>query len=80
MRISIDGWSVSSATCGTSRSSRARDLEMYLPIRQTGDYSSVDLVVRTTLPPAGLPRPFAPRSSPLNRTCPAMISNIAATR
>jgi predicted permease len=29
-------------------------LEMYLPIRQTGDYSSVDLVVRTTLPPAGL--------------------------
>lgn len=29
-------------------------MEMYLPIRQTGDYSSVDLVVRTTLPPAGL--------------------------
>jgi ABC-type antimicrobial peptide transport system permease subunit len=29
-------------------------LEMYLPIRQTGDYSSVDLVVRTTLPPAEL--------------------------
>jgi predicted lysophospholipase L1 biosynthesis ABC-type transport system permease subunit len=29
-------------------------LEMYLPMRQTGDYSSVDLVVRTTLPPAGL--------------------------
>ena len=28
--------------------------EMYLPIRQTGDYPSVDLVVRTTLPPAGL--------------------------
>jgi predicted permease len=28
--------------------------EMYLPIRQTSDYSSVDLVVRTTLPPAGL--------------------------
>ena len=28
--------------------------EMYLPIRQTNDYSSVDLVVRTTLPPAGL--------------------------
>jgi predicted permease len=29
-------------------------LEMYLPIRQTRDFSSVDLVVRTTLPPAGL--------------------------
>jgi len=29
-------------------------LEMYLPIRQTGDFASVDLVVRTTLPPAGL--------------------------
>ena len=28
--------------------------EMYLPIRQCGDYASVDLVVRTTLPPAAL--------------------------
>ena len=28
--------------------------EMYLPIRQTNDYPSVDLVVRTALPPAGL--------------------------
>ena len=28
--------------------------EIYLPIRQTSDYSSVDLVVRTALPPAGL--------------------------
>jgi predicted permease len=28
--------------------------EMYLPIRQTNDYSSVDLVVRTALPPSGL--------------------------
>lgn len=28
--------------------------EMYLPIRQTNDYSSVDLVVRTTLPPSAL--------------------------
>lgn len=27
---------------------------MYLPIRQTYDYSSVDLVVRTTLPPRAL--------------------------
>jgi predicted permease len=29
-------------------------LEMYLPIRQCRDYSSADLVVRTTLPPAEL--------------------------
>ncbi len=28
--------------------------EMYLPIRQTDDYSSVDVVVRTTLPVTGL--------------------------
>jgi predicted permease len=32
----------------------ASGCEMYLPIRQTEDYSSVDLVVRTSLPPAGL--------------------------
>ena len=31
--------------------------EMYLPIRQTNDYSSVDLVVRTPLPPADLALP-----------------------
>ncbi len=29
-------------------------MEMYLPIRQCNDWSSVDLVVRTTLPPAEL--------------------------
>jgi putative ABC transport system permease protein len=28
--------------------------EMYLPIRQTGDYAAMKLVVRTTLPPASL--------------------------
>jgi predicted permease len=28
--------------------------EMYIPIRQTGDFASVDLVLRTTLPPAEL--------------------------
>ena len=32
----------------------AAGLEMYLPIRQCRDFASVDLVVRTTLPPAGL--------------------------
>jgi predicted permease len=31
--------------------------EMYLPIRQTDDYASVDLVVRTSLPPAALGPP-----------------------
>lgn len=42
-------------------------MEMYLPIRQCGDFSSLDLVVRTTLPPAELApalraalRPIAP--------------------
>jgi predicted permease len=28
--------------------------EMYLPMRQTGDYAAMELVVRTTLPPIGL--------------------------
>ena len=28
--------------------------EMYLPLRQTGDYSAMELVVRTALPPDGL--------------------------
>ena len=32
---------------------REPDMEMYMPVR-TGDYSSVDLVVRGSLPPAGL--------------------------
>jgi predicted permease len=30
---------------------KAGDSEMYLPMRQTGDYSAVELVVRTALPP-----------------------------
>lgn len=30
------------------------DAEMYMPIRQTGDYQSVDLVVRGAIPPAPL--------------------------
>ncbi|MEP6763588.1 MAG: FtsX-like permease family protein, partial [Gemmatimonadaceae bacterium] len=30
--------------------------EMYLPLRQTGDFSSLNLVVRTTLPPEALAR------------------------
>ena len=42
-------------------------IEMYLPIRQSGDFASVDLVVRTALPPADFAaavraalRPIAP--------------------
>jgi predicted permease len=33
---------------------RSGGSEMYLPMRQTGDYSAMDLVVRTALPPGGL--------------------------
>jgi predicted permease len=33
---------------------KASGSEMYIPIRQTEDYSAVDLVVRTSLPPAAL--------------------------
>jgi predicted permease len=45
--------------------------EMYLPIRQTGDYSSVDLVVRTTLPPAVLAAPVRRTLRELDPTQPA---------
>ena len=33
---------------------RSGGLEMYLPMRQTGDYAAMKLVVRTTLPPESL--------------------------
>jgi len=33
---------------------RGVDAEMYMPIRQTGDYQSVDLVVRGAIPPVAL--------------------------
>jgi predicted permease len=33
---------------------RSVDPEMYMPIRQTGDYQSVDLVIRTALAPASV--------------------------
>ena len=45
--------------------------EMYLPIRQTDDYSSVDLVVRTTLPPAGLASAVRAALEPLDTNVPA---------
>ena len=45
--------------------------EMYLPIRQTTDYSSVDLVVRTTLPPAGVAPAIRTALKPLDPNLPA---------
>ncbi len=46
-------------------------LEMYLPIRQTRDYSSVDLVVRTTLPPAELASAVRAALKPIEPNLPA---------
>ena len=46
--------SASWGTCGISRLKQGSGNEVYLPIRQTDDYFSVDLVVRTTLPPGAL--------------------------
>ena len=45
--------------------------EMYLPIRQTDDYSSVDLVVRTALPPAALASAVRTALAPLDPDVPA---------
>jgi predicted permease len=45
--------------------------EMYIPIRQTGDYSSVDLVVRTALPPADLARSVRAALQPIAPDLPA---------
>ena len=45
--------------------------EMYLPIRQTNDYPSVDLVVRTTLPPAGLASAVRAALKPIEPNLPA---------
>ena len=45
--------------------------EMYIPIRQTGDYSSVDLVVRTSLPPASLASAVRSALRPLEPNLPA---------
>jgi predicted permease len=46
-------------------------LEMYLPIRQTRDYSSVDLVVRTTLPPSALASTVRAALRPIDPNLPA---------
>jgi ABC-type antimicrobial peptide transport system permease subunit len=45
--------------------------EMYLPLRQSGDYSSVDLVVRTAVPPAALALPVRRTLRELDPTLPA---------
>lgn len=45
--------------------------EMYLPIRQSNDYSSADLVVRTTLPPAGLASTVRAALKPMEPNLPA---------
>jgi len=46
-------------------------MEMYLPIRQTGDYASVDLVVRTALPPSELARAVRAALKPIEPNLPA---------
>jgi len=46
-------------------------LEMYLPIRQTGDFASVDLVVRTALPPGSLASTVRATLQPLDPSLPA---------
>jgi predicted permease len=45
--------------------------EFYLPIRQTEDYSSVDLVVRTTLPPSTLASAVRAALKPIEPNLPA---------
>jgi predicted permease len=45
--------------------------EMYLPLRQTGDYSAVDLVVRTALPPDGLAAAVRAVLRPIDPSLPA---------
>jgi predicted permease len=45
--------------------------EMYIPIRQTGDYSSVDLVMRTTVPLTALALPVRRALREVDPTLPA---------
>lgn len=45
--------------------------EMYLPIRQTDDYASVDLVVRTALPPSALASGVRAALKPVEPNLPA---------
>jgi len=50
---------------------RGAGMEMYLPIRQCGDYASVDLVVRTSLAPAELARAVRAALKPIEPNLPA---------
>jgi predicted permease len=50
---------------------KASGCEMYLPIRQTNDYSSVDLVVRTMLPPSALASGVRAALKPIEPDLPA---------
>jgi predicted permease len=50
---------------------QAAGCEMYLPIRQTRDYSSVDLIVRTALPPAQFASPVRGALRSIDPTLPA---------
>jgi predicted permease len=45
--------------------------EMYVPIRQTSDYSSIDLVVRTSLPPESLAAAVRAALKPIDPNLPA---------
>ena len=45
--------------------------EMYIPIRQTGDYSSVDMVMRTSVPLSALALPVRRTLSEVDPTLPA---------
>jgi len=45
--------------------------EMYIPIRQTGDYSSVDMVMRTSVPLSALALPVRRTLREVDPTLPA---------
>jgi predicted permease len=63
-------------------------LEMYMPIRQTGDYSDMELVVRTALPPATLAASIQTALRPLDPNLPVsefqtlqgLVDNVVSPR
>jgi predicted permease len=50
---------------------KAADAQLYLPMRQTGDYSEMNLVVRTAIPPAGLAMSVRAALRPIDPNLPA---------
>ncbi|HWF48598.1 MAG TPA: ABC transporter permease, partial [Bryobacteraceae bacterium] len=50
---------------------KAADAQLYLPMRQTGDYSEMTLVVRTAIPPAGLAMSVRAALRPIDPNLPA---------